>query len=99
MSEENYFIPNYGALIERGTVKAKNANDEYTVESIDRPGITTQPLPFLFGRIDKREVRVYDNDDLLSAWQCRTTTAIPVVGDRVYFFMFEDGSGRVICKM
>lgn len=98
------YTPSYGALngalIERGKVISIDADSgAYTLESIDRENVTTLALPYLFGKLDKREVRVYDDDDLLSAWRCREDFTIPRVGDNVFFFMFADGSGRVICKM
>lgn len=71
------YMLNYGALIERGKIKAMDSNGAYTVESIDRPNVTTPALAYLFG----------------------TSGTIPAIGDRVYFFMFADGSGRVICKI
>lgn len=62
----------YG-VIERGRILEKTS-EGYTVASIDREGIVTQPLK----PIDARE---YARDDL------------------VYFFVFCDGTGRIVCHM
>lgn len=62
----------YGAVIERGIIQS--ATDEgYTVESLDRRGIVTPPIPAI-------------HDESYT------------VGNTVYFFLFRDGTGRIISR-
>lgn len=60
-----------GATIERGKILTAET-DGYTVESLDREGITS-PLMTAIG-----------NDTY-------------TVGDPVYFFLFHDGTGKILC--
>ena len=57
--------------IERGEI-ASVSDGLYTINSLDRKGITTPPMASVDGRSY-------------------------LVGDRVYFFYFADGTGRIIC--
>lgn len=63
----------YGARLERGRVTERQDN-ACRVESYDRSGITTPPLPL--------------RDGLQAE-----------VGDKVLFFLFDDGTGVVIARM
>lgn len=63
----------YGALIERGKIKAA-AEGGYIVASFDREGIETPPIK----PINEAEY---------------------AVGNEVYFFLFRDGTGRIICSL
>ncbi len=63
----------YGAQIERGRIK-KLADNGYEVESLERIGIVTPPIPTMGNK-------QY------------------TVGDMVYFFLFDDGTGMIICNM
>lgn len=95
---ENESTPVYGALIERGKVTAiDSATAKYTVQSLDRDGIVTPPLSFVHPNVD--EIRLCQGNATLSAWTRSEDSSIPVVGDLVFFFMFNDGSGRIIGKM
>lgn len=62
----------YGAVIERGKISTVSING-YTVESLDRQGITT---PLITGIDDTNYT----------------------VGDIVLFFLFRDGTGKILCK-
>lgn len=67
--------PPYGALIERGRIAQADAEaGTYTVESLDRPGVTTPPMKTI-------DEAILDEDAL------------------VFFFMFNDGGGKIIGKM
>lgn len=63
----------YGALIERGKIKA-TAEGGYIVASFDREGIETPPIGAWGGA-------KYD------------------LGDLVYFFLFRDGTGKILCSL
>ena len=76
----------YGAMIERGEITAI-LEEGYEVKSLSRPGVTTPPIPAQ-ERIEKIIVDAEHN--------ARIEYREYAVGDRVYFFMFDDGKGMVI---
>lgn len=61
------------AAIERGRI-ASAADGKYTIESTDRPGMTTPPIQSM-------------NEEEYAA------------GEAVCFFLFPDGTGRIMCKI
>lgn len=71
-----------GAIIERGKVKEKKEG-KYVIESTDRAGVITPPLDVTKHVLLKDEM--YAKPEKFE------------VGDKVYFFMFPDGTGRIIC--
>ncbi len=98
MSENT--IPEYGAIIERGRVVSFNSEaGTYTVASIDRNGITTPEIPCLTQKTDLDTIRLCRGSDVLSEWSRESDYTTPMVGDLVFFFLFRDGTGRVICKL
>ena len=66
--------PLYGAVIERGRIKASEENG-YRVMSYGRHGFLTPPL------------KAMDEGLLLE------------VGDMVYFFLFDDGTGLILARI
>ena len=98
MSE--YITPDYGAIIERGRVVSVDSEaGTYIVESIDRTGVTTPAIPCITRKTDGDVVRLCRGDNVLEEWTRETDYTLPVVDDMVFFFLFQDGTGRVICKM
>lgn len=73
----------YGAPIERGTIVSIDG-DRYRVASYSRDGVRSLPMKAI---ID------FDTD----------YDGVPIrrygIGDRVYFFMFDDGNGMILGKL
>ena len=63
----------FGAMIERGRI-VESSPEGYSVESLDRQGISSPPI-----------IAISDTEY--------------TVGDMVYFFLFVDGTGRILCGM
>lgn len=72
------------AKIERGTLK-KLASDGWIVASMDRKGIETQPMQPM------EILKLTGTVEGLSK-------TVYQVGDRVYYFVFPDGTGQIIGK-
>ena len=90
----------YGAIIERGRVVSINsAAGTYIVESIDRTGVTTPAIPCITRKTDGDVVRLCRGDNVLEEWTRETDYTLPVVDDMVFFYLFQYGTGRVLCKM
>lgn len=70
----------YGAAIERGTIQ-KAEGGKYTVKSLTRDGIVTPPIPAL---------------PLMQGTENGYEAISYAAGDRVYFFLFEDGNGMIL---
>jgi hypothetical protein len=68
--------------VERGKVKELKSG-KYVVESTDRPGVITPPLDVTGHVLFKPDM--YAKEEKFK------------VGDKVYFFLFPDGTGRIIC--
>ena len=75
-----------GAFIERGKIKAVEA-EGYIVASLDREGIETPPIQCIHREVYDHLTRYVEE-------------SIPekkyTVGDTVYFFLFPDGTGKII---
>lgn len=89
----------YGALIERGEILTVE-EDGYTVKSLDRDGVETPPIRRLADvdyrgdvvRLNREPVTLLDRGD--AAREDRYEA-----GERVYFFLFRDGTGKILCRM
>lgn len=74
------------AGIERGIVKSVEG-EQYTVESLDRKGITTPKLKLIdHGYIELSGVKYPVKHDIAA-------------GDTVYFILWPDGDGAIISKV
>ena len=73
-----------GARIERGTQK-KLVSDGWIVASLDQKGIETQPMQPM------EILKLTGTIEGLSK-------TVYQAGDRVYYFVFPDGTGRIIGK-
>lgn len=79
----------YGAIIERGEITGME-NGGYIVKSLSRHGVTTPPIP---AQEAIKEI-IVDGEHAVHI-EYETYAA----GDRVYFFMFDDGRGMVIARI
>ena len=73
----------YGAPIERGAIVSIEGN-VYRIASYSRDGVTTPPIKAI------TDFDIYQD-------------GVPVrrygAGDKVYFFMFDDGNGMILGKL
>lgn len=82
----------FGAVIERGEITEVQEGEERLcrVRSLTRDGITSPPIPAL--KIS-REAHISAGDGNI-----QNEYESYAVGDRVYFFLFNDGHGMIIGK-
>lgn len=90
-----------GARIERGEI-VEVSGDEYRVKSLDRDGVVTPPLRSL---ICPELAELFDvTASATGQYPCSVTVTLKCdpklqVGDRVCFFLFEDGYGLILSKI
>lgn len=73
----------YGAPIERGTIVSIDG-DRYRVASYSRDGVTSLPIK-----------AIIDFDTYYDGVPVRRYG----IGDKVFFFMFDDGNGMILGKL
>lgn len=73
----------FGTMIEQGIIVSIQG-DGYRIDSYSRDGLTTKPI---------KAIADWDIDE----------NGIPVrrygIGDKVFFFLFEDGNGMILGKL
>lgn len=79
----------YGAMVERGEIMAI-LDEGYVVQSLSRLGVITPPIP-------AQEMIVKITMDAENNIQIEHRKY--AAGDRVYFFLFDDGKGMVIAPI
>ena len=87
-----------GALIERGKIKEIKGENEYVIVSLDRDGIESPPM----GTINEDAYLVVAHTIGDTSYTIRAQAIIEheyEVGDMVYFFLFPDGTGKILCKV
>lgn len=82
----------YGARFERGVIRSAG-DGGYTVASLDRDGIVTPAIAAAWAP----ETTVYADDGDGHITISTEPAAGYAVGDMVYYFVFPDGTGKIIC--
>lgn len=77
-----------GVAIERGKISEKKAGPLYRVESYTRDGVKTRWIESI-----NKYINEYSGDPPVE------DKYEYMVGDQVYYFMFDDGRGMIVGKM